>query len=151
MPKSQEPSAPQDDTKIGRGRPPVLTPERHAQFVRLANAGNPFEVCAHAVGVSEAHARRWYALGTGDDAEDPYATFQREVRKAAAESEARNVTIIATAAREDWHAAAWLLERGAPERWARASQRAAASDAAQVKKPSDPFSEVDELAARRRA
>jgi hypothetical protein len=55
------------------------------------------------------------------------------------------VASIERAAEGDWRAAAWLLERIAPERWDR-SYRPPASALA----PSAAFAEVDELARRRR-
>jgi hypothetical protein len=52
-------------------------------------------------------------------------------------------TMIAAARRGSWHAAARLLERIAPERWARREPGPASG-------PPDAFAELDELAARRR-
>jgi hypothetical protein len=53
------------------------------------------------------------------------------------------VAQIARAGQGDWKAAAWLLERAFPQRWAK-REAPPASD------PTDPFREVDEMAARRR-
>jgi hypothetical protein len=59
------------------------------------------------------------------------------------------VTAIARAAAQgQWRAAAWLLERIAPERWG--PQRLAGGRAAIADIAGDPFAEVDELARRRR-
>jgi hypothetical protein len=62
--------------------------------------------------------------------------------------ESKLVGFVIEGAREHWQAAAWLLERGFPERWARVSQREKATGEAPVE--TDPFAEVDELAEQRR-
>jgi hypothetical protein len=56
------------------------------------------------------------------------------------------VASVAYGARENWRAAAWLLERQYPARWASRPREPEAP----APNPQDPFAEVDELAARRR-
>ena len=63
---------------------------------------------------------------------------------AEATSEPRLLVYIARAAQTNWRAAAWLLERRHPERWALGAEPDRPPMAG------DPFAEVDELAARRR-
>jgi hypothetical protein len=65
-------------------------------------------------------------------------------------AEPRLVAWIAKASRSNWRAAAWLLERTYPERWA-ATTRQRRPDEDPHGQP-DPFAEfvVDELAARRK-
>ena len=46
-----------------------------------------------------------------------YRKFLTSVEKAQAESESRDVALIAKAASEDWKAAAWRLERKQPRRY----------------------------------
>jgi hypothetical protein len=151
MSESAEPPAQDGTPPRGRGRRAKLTPERHAEFVAIMRAGNTFATASKAIGVRETHARWWYDQGAGDDADAPFAAFRLDVDQAEARAESRNVAIVAKAASDgSWQAAAWLLERGYPERWARISQRDRAADVTQASKPSDPFAEVDELAERRR-
>jgi hypothetical protein len=62
--------------------------------------------------------------------------------------ETRLVALIAQASRNNWRAAAWLLERSHPERWA--SGYRPVVEAEQRPSGDDPFHEVDQLAERRR-
>ena len=64
--------------------------------------------------------------------------------------ERRLVALVATGAKTNWRAAAFLLERRYPERWA-PIRRPQADEAAPAVVGDDPFAEVDMLAARRRA
>ena len=68
---------------------------------------------------------------------DPEAVIEE------ATSEPRLLIYVAQAARTNWRAAAWLLERRHPERWGSRVEPWGRSYP-------DPFAEVDELAARRR-
>ena len=54
-------------------------------------------------------------LGRGADAEPRFVEFVEAVELALAEWEARDVLLIGEAAKEDWHAAAWRLERRLPK------------------------------------
>lgn len=51
--------------------------------------------------------------------------YREAVLNALADAEASAVLKISTAAKDDWRAAAWLLERAHPERWAKPSPRGA--------------------------
>jgi transposase len=133
------------------GRPTLLTEAISARIVAVMRAGGYPDVAAQVAGVSRKTFGIWLKRGepTGTDPDDaPFRRLREAVEAAQAEGEARNVAIIARAAMENWQAAAWLLERQHPERWARISQRPVEEPAAPG--PSDPFAEVDELAARRR-
>lgn len=71
---------------------------------------------------------------------DPNAVLEE------ATSEPRLLICIAKAAAQgNWRAAAWVLERRYPERWARGVEPELTSP-----RDPDPFAEVDELARRRR-
>jgi hypothetical protein len=142
------------DGKVGE--PQKLTPELAEQLVSLLRAGNYVAVAVRATGISRALFYQWLDRGASDAPEDAeYAELRARVEEAKAHAEARHVANIANAARENWQAAAWLLERMYPERWGRVSVRVrdAAVDAAQPNEtttPDDPFAEVDDLAAARR-
>lgn len=133
------------------GRRSSLTPEVQRRILQVLQAGGYVETAVAVAGVSVKSYKRWLARGREDAADyaPEYGRFRQLVHQARAESEARNVTLIAQAATTNWLAAAWLLERQYPERWARPSQREKPTDAESTG-PTDPFAEVDELAQRRR-
>lgn len=138
-------------TGQGTGVPDVdfPTPELVEQLTKYLRLGNYIATAARAVGITPLVFQTWHRLGSGVDAIEPYVSFRADVDKAIAEGEALNVGRVAQAARENWQAAAWLLERQHPERWARPSQREKTGSEKPLE-PSDEFAEVDELAARRR-
>jgi hypothetical protein len=65
-------------------------------------------------------------------------------------AEPRLVALVAAASKTNWRAAAFLLERHYPERWAPVRRPQAEPELPGVDE-NDPFAEVDALAARRRA
>jgi hypothetical protein len=135
------------------GAPSKLLALDHDAVERLLTVlrvGGYPEVAASVAGVHVRTYERWLARGraAGSDPEDePYRAFAQRVDDARAHAEMRAVGLIAQAAQSQWQAAAWLLERQFPERWARVSQR----DKAEPEPPTaDPFAEVDQLAEARR-
>jgi transposase len=98
------------------GRPTLLTPERADDLVLLLAAGASPARAAAAVGVGERSVTRWLRDGLRERVIEARAASPET---AEALSEARLVVLIARAAVHDWKAAAWLLERRYPERWAR--------------------------------
>jgi hypothetical protein len=103
------------------GRPTKLTPEVQKKIVDAIRAGNYMETAAAYAGISKDTFYRW--LRRGARARNGiYKNFHDAVEKALAESEVRDVMIIANAAATDWKAAAWRLERKFPERWGKKTQ-----------------------------
>lgn len=101
-----------------KGRPVKLTPELIQEICRVIRAGNYIETAAAYAGISKSTLYDW--LRRGKRAKSGiYRQFSDAVQKALAESEIRDVMIIAKAAEENWQAAAWRLERKFPERWGR--------------------------------
>jgi transposase len=97
------------------GRPTKLTPELEDDLVLLLAAGASPARAARALGVGERSIRR--GLGNGLRERVRLAQASGQVGTDAL-SEGRLVVLIARAAAHDWKAAAWLLERKHPERWA---------------------------------
>ena len=119
--------------KSKRGRPAKLTPAVRDAICKSIRAGNYFEPSCIRAGVSKSTAYNWLKRATTalervaksdkrmvTQDERPYVDFLDAVKKAEADSEARDVAIIRKAARAGhWQAAAWRLERKHYDRWGR--------------------------------
>jgi hypothetical protein len=92
-----------------------LTPERRDGICDAIRAGVRPEIAAVYNGIGARTYYRWMQLGRAADAEAVYAEFVEAVEVSLAEWEARDVLLIGEAAKEDWHAAAWRLERRLPK------------------------------------
>ncbi|HEY3021799.1 MAG TPA: hypothetical protein VGJ32_16490 [Solirubrobacteraceae bacterium] len=144
----------------GVRRPAKFGPDAVDRIVSVLRAGNYPQTAAAAAGISLETFYAWLRRGDpdrADPADAPYREFRERVERARGEGEARNVALVAQAAATSWQAAAWLLERQYPERWARPSQR---GDLTRPDDPDrdpaeDPLDALDadivELAPRRRA
>lgn len=131
--------------------PSKLTDDVQDHIVRLIRAGLPIELAGQVAGVSRSSVYGWIARGASTSARDrPYREFAQAMERARAEGEAVLVARIQGAAHKgSWRAAAFLLERRFPERWARGG---AAGDDERDGSAAGPFDELDradELSARR--
>lgn len=112
-------------------RPSKFNPERIEKIIKLIRLGNFAETAAAAGGISKQTYYNWLAKGreererldmTGGKpraTEKPFLEFFDAVEEARAEAEARMVAQITTAAQDPtkWQAAAWWLERVAPQKY----------------------------------
>ena len=101
------------------GAPLKLTAERRAGICDAIAAGVRPEIAAMGNGFGSRTYYRWMQLGRAVDGEAVYAEFVEAVEAALAEWEARDVLLIGEAAKTDWHAAAWRLERRLPKVYGR--------------------------------
>lgn len=129
--------------------PSKLTDDVREQIARVVRAGGTVELAASVASVSERTLARWMERGQYSGRRDaPYRALRDAVERAHAEHEGILVAQLSRAASKgSWRAAAWLLERRFPERWARTGERPDVSD---VDDRDDPLDELDELAPRRR-
>ena len=135
------------------GRPTLLNADMAERVLQVLRAGGYDVTAAAAGGVGTTQFYEWLRRGdpAGNDPKDaPHRAFRAQVEKARADAEVRSVALIANAAKTQWQAAAWLLERRYPDRWARPSQRDKDEGPAPAPAARDPFAEVDELAQRRK-
>jgi transposase len=102
-------------TATAGGAPLKLTPERQCAICDAIRAGVRPEIAAAYNGAGARTYYRWMALGRAANAEPVYQEFLEAVELALAEWEARDVLLIGEAAKDDWHAAAWRLERRLPK------------------------------------
>jgi hypothetical protein len=128
--------------------PIKLTDDLTRTFATLVRAGNTVAVACNVVGIDESTYYDWMRRAKRKgDANDPYRAFRAALEQARGEAEAILVGQITTSARNgSWQAAAWLLERRWPERWAKPDQRKESD-----KPPANPFDALDELAKKRAA
>ncbi len=99
-------------------RPTKLTPQLQAKICDAIRVGCYVETAAAYCGISKDTFYRWLRQGAKAKS-GIYKDFSDAVEKAMADAEFRDVMIISNAATSDWKAAAWKLERRAPERWGR--------------------------------
>jgi transposase len=100
------------------GRPTKLTPAAQGKIVAAIQAGNYIETAAAFAGVSKQTLYSW--LRRGERARRGiYRDFNDAVQLALAQSEVMDLEVIRRAARLNWTAAAWRLERRYPEKWGR--------------------------------
>ncbi|MBU4272725.1 MAG: hypothetical protein KKE86_08605 [Planctomycetes bacterium] len=95
-----------------RGRPPVLDKDKRGRIAAIISVGCSQGVAAQYVGCAPSTILR-----TAE--RDP--TFAEELRQAKCNAELSLVKNIRNAAKKEqyWRAAAWALERGFPEKYAR--------------------------------
>lgn len=95
-----------------------LTDEMIANAVKGIEEGNYACTVALALGISERSFWRW--LEKGEKANSGiYSRFWHAIKKAEGIREKELLGIIRKAANRNWQAAAWMLERMAPEKFGR--------------------------------
>jgi hypothetical protein len=110
------------------GRPPALSERQQQIIVRQLRAGGYLSKAAHFAIAALPTVRRWIRRGERElerrerglapnAAENGYAAFAEDVRRADAEAEARAVAWLVAAGATDWRAAAAFLERRHPLSW----------------------------------
>jgi hypothetical protein len=113
------------------GRPAKLDDATTERILSILRTGGYVEAAAGAAGVSKQTIYNWlergHPEGTRKDEEsprqlraedEPFREFRAKVDRARAEGEATALALIQRAAARDWKAAAWMLERTRPERYA---------------------------------
>lgn len=97
--------------------PAPYTPDIGKKILRVISTGNSRETAAASAGVKKSTLLHWLRMGaTGIE---PYASFSLACDQAEADAKIEAVDIIRRAAKDDWHAAAWWLERSYPKEFGR--------------------------------
>lgn len=103
------------------GRKTKLTEDISEGICAILSFGGYVETAAAAVGVSKKTFYEWLKRGDPDGTravDAPYRAFREQIEKSRAEGESALVAVIRNAAVKDWKAAAWMLERQTPDKWA---------------------------------
>ncbi len=105
-------------------QPRLLTPAVKKTICKAIKAGAKLEIAARAAGIGARTLDEWLKHGRDElqadpDASGPCAAFVSEVMIASAKFEQELIGIIRKEAPKTWQAAAWLLERKFPERYAK--------------------------------
>lgn len=126
--RKKQPSKPKKQASKPVGRRTKLTKQLIKDIGQYIGQGNPNYVAASLVGISEALFYQWKSDAEllADDydrklnkREELLLEFLESIKRGEAEAIQRNVIIIQAAARESWQAAAWYLERRAPNDFGR--------------------------------
>lgn len=123
-------------TRKKMGQPTKLTPDVQVKIVQALKAGNTMDTAATYAGIHRDTFRSWLKRATKEKArvadnpkarilkdEAPYVALYDAIEQAMAEAEVFHVTNIANAAKTDWKASAWILERRFGEKWQRKDQQ----------------------------
>lgn len=101
------------------GRPTDCTPEVTAIICRELAEGLSIASACAAAGIDRATYHRWIARG---DEGPPFSDFRDAATRARAAGTRGLELTVRTAADGDWRAAAWMLERRAPEDWSKRTE-----------------------------
>lgn len=96
-----------------------LTPQRQKRICDAIRKGLHLDRAARLGGINPRTFYKWLERGENEGS-GPYFNFLQAVREAEAKAEEYLLGLIQGAAEGgSWQAAAWILERRHPERWAR--------------------------------
>ncbi len=98
------------------GRPSKLDDLTAQRIVAAVEKGLPRDTAAKLARIAPTTLYKYLRLGRAGDSE--YAQFAQRVKEAEAKGEAELLGILRTHAAETWQAAAWLLERRMPKKYA---------------------------------
>jgi hypothetical protein len=104
------------------GRPTLLNPTRQAALLNAIEQGMPLKQAAAIAGMSYDTLNHWQNRGENESAPEQYRQFCQLLRRSQAVAMQVHVSSICDAAKRDWRAAAWMLERRCPEDFARPQQ-----------------------------
>ncbi|WP_009963175.1 hypothetical protein [Verrucomicrobium spinosum] len=104
------------------GRPTLLNPTRQAALLEAIEQGMPLKHAAAVASMSYDTLNHWQKRGENESAPEEYRQFCQLLRRSQAIAMQVHLSSICDAAKRDWRAAAWMLERRYPEDFARQQQ-----------------------------
>jgi len=104
------------------GRPSLFNQERADKILKALKQGMPYKQAAAYGGVSYDTLNRWRKKGENGDSEE-LSEFCNAMREAEGEAVYKLLSTIKRSAmfKNDWKAAAWILERRHPKEWGRSA------------------------------
>ncbi|MFM6398798.1 hypothetical protein, partial [Planktothrix sp.] len=109
-------------TKRQRGRPSKLTPAIKSKLLSMIRIGVPLESACKCCNLDYSTVKEWIQRGKGTHSSrgktPEFSAFADSYEQAIGECEANLIARIQQSASHDWKAAAWLLSRRHPQRWA---------------------------------
>ncbi len=103
---------------MARARRDKLTPEIQEKVLQAIGLGGTFEVAATYAGIRRETIWRWVKRGEGERS-GRYKAFRDAVKAAEGASAVQALAAIRAAAKVNWQANAWLLERRFPDQYGR--------------------------------
>jgi len=113
--------------KVGR-KSLLLDAAKMQKLYDALLAGNFIRNACDIASIAEPTFYRWMHAAESAEQGSALREFRDAVKKAQAEAQHRSVMIIQQAARTNWTAAAWFLERTRPDEWGRKSRIALSGD-----------------------
>ena len=95
-----------------------IKPQIREDIMKAVRLGNYLETAAAYAGINKDTLFAWLRQGARDES-GPFKEFSDSVSKAMAEAEMTDLGRIQEAAKTNWQASAWRLERRNPARWGR--------------------------------
>ena len=108
-------------SKAKPGQPTKCTPELIQAFADSIELGMPNNYACDLHGINPTTYCNW--MNHGAEGKEPYVRFFEAIKKAEPKFIAHNLNVIKNAAQAQWLPAAWLLERKAPQSFARNQTR----------------------------
>ena len=112
----------QAEEVVIKGRPTILSFELIKELYKVISAGVYTKQACNFLGISQRSYYSWMATAEKDEdqgRETIYTHFMHTMKKAQDIAEIYAINEIQKAAKHTWQAAAWYLERKAPDRWGR--------------------------------
>ena len=124
-------------TKVKRGRTSLLTRALQTEICKLLQQGSSIKSSCFICDVGERTFYDW--RDKGRRGEEPFACFFSAVTRAREEHKAKLIQRIVAAAKADWKAASWLLERQFVSEFGRSEHRTIVID-----RPPPPVAPVEQ-------
>lgn len=120
------------------GRPCLLDKQRKTRLLSAIQKGMPLKHAAMLAGISYDTLNRWRMRGEEKGAPSRFRQFCKALRHSQAVAMLRLVSHIQAAGKQDWRAAAWMLERRHPEDFGRPAPNDPATAKQQVPDDATP-------------